>query len=598
MVVYMAKRTFGWIQNPSSFENLKRTVSVFIPNSAYHKELLVNLNNEHFNFKDETIRSHLLSLATSSSNAFNYLDLVGRSYSPRGSAPCDALVQAIIPSQKKSKPYVDNWSADGFIRWAEALGFIDYKEDFDGFILTELGYQFVIDNNDFSQNQSLELGLLRYPPVHRILKLLKDHQPQPLSKFQIGSQLGFMGESGFTSISHELVFEQLAREIDKKEIKRICTNVEGSSDKYARMICGWLCNMGWVEKIEVQVYNSKLNSMVSFGHCFKITLQGLRKLNELEGKSRHTMITKRVSWYMLATNAENKDYLRSRRFAILEFLKSKSNFVSMQSITEYVNKVVGMGDETVFVIKKDLFGLQGMGLDIAWDRQDNIKLISDFVSFKPPKDVDYHIKPKNENLELYKRLLLEKLPYINSEWVELVEISRDKDQSRIFEMKVSEILKKCYGFGSLHLGGVSKPDCISWHQGINNNWGIIIDAKAYKDGFNFPISERDKMVRYIEENKKRDKAINSNEWWLNFPSEIKSFFFLFVSSVFNSNANISLQDIYTRTGVIGGALDVEQLLLGANYIAYSGNSINLVQYLSNTNIQIFEPITIYDDKYK
>lgn len=180
MVVYMAKRTFGWIQNPSSFENLKRTVSVFIPNSAYHKELLVNLNNEHFNFKDETIRSHLLSLATSSSNAFNYLDLVGRSYSPRGSAPCDALVQAIIPSQKKSKPYVDNWSADGFIRWAEALGFIDYKEDFDGFILTELGYQFVIDNNDFSQNQSLELGLLRYPPVHRILKLLKDHQPQPL----------------------------------------------------------------------------------------------------------------------------------------------------------------------------------------------------------------------------------------------------------------------------------------------------------------------------------------------------------------------------------------------------------------------------------
>lgn len=62
--------------------------------------------------------------------------------------------------------------------------------------------------------------------------------------------------------------------------------------------------------------------------------------------------------------------------------------------------------------------------------------------------------------------------------------------------------------------------------------------------------------------------------------------------MFNSNANISLQDIYTRTGVVGGALEVEQLLLGANYIAYSGNSINLSQYLSNTNIQIFEPVTI------
>lgn len=41
----MVKRTFGWVQNPSSFENLKRTVSVFMPNSAYHNELLAILNN-------------------------------------------------------------------------------------------------------------------------------------------------------------------------------------------------------------------------------------------------------------------------------------------------------------------------------------------------------------------------------------------------------------------------------------------------------------------------------------------------------------------------------------------------------------------------
>lgn len=585
----MVKRTFGWVQNPSSFENLKRTVSVFMPNSAYHNELLAILNNRHFNFKDETTRLHLLSVATKGSNPLTYLDLVGKAYEPRGSAPCDALVQAIIPSQKALKPYVDNWSADGFVRWAEALGFINYQDDSDSFFLTELGYQFVIDNESFAQNKSLEMGLLSYPPVHRVLSLLQNNGNQPLSKFQLGSQLGFRGEAGFTSISHDLVMEQLAKELDKKEITKIRTDVEGSSDKYARMIGCWLSNMGWVESVDIKIFNQKLNKHVSFGHCFKITLKGLQKLNYLEGKSRHTKIMKRLSWYMLATNAENKNYLRNRRFAILEFLKNKKIHVSIQSITDYVNKVVSDGNETDFVIQKDLLGLQGMGLVINLDSQQRVKLISDFLDFRLPKDMDYHIKPKNENLEAYKRLLLEKLPYIKSEWVELVEISRDKQQSRIFELKVSELLKDCYNLNSLHLGGASKPDAICWENCDKDSWGIIIDAKAYKKGFSFPISERDKMVRYINENKERNNLINKSEWWLNFPIDIKTYYFLFISSEFSNNANTGLQDIYNRTGVQGGALNIEQLLIGANYIAQTRCPINLTSYLNNTEIQLCNP---------
>ena len=36
----MAERTFGWIQNPSSFENLKNVVSVFDFETYIHKDII------------------------------------------------------------------------------------------------------------------------------------------------------------------------------------------------------------------------------------------------------------------------------------------------------------------------------------------------------------------------------------------------------------------------------------------------------------------------------------------------------------------------------------------------------------------------------
>lgn len=36
----MAERTLGWIQNPSSFENLKNVVSVFSKDTNIYKEVL------------------------------------------------------------------------------------------------------------------------------------------------------------------------------------------------------------------------------------------------------------------------------------------------------------------------------------------------------------------------------------------------------------------------------------------------------------------------------------------------------------------------------------------------------------------------------
>lgn len=41
----MRIRTFGWVQNPSSFENLKKVVEIFIKDSNQHQYLIEMLEN-------------------------------------------------------------------------------------------------------------------------------------------------------------------------------------------------------------------------------------------------------------------------------------------------------------------------------------------------------------------------------------------------------------------------------------------------------------------------------------------------------------------------------------------------------------------------
>ena len=68
------------------------------------------------------------------------------------------------------------------------------------------------------------------------------------------------------------------------------------------------------------------------------------------------------------------------------------------------------------------------------------------------------------------------------------------------------------------------------------------------------------MIRYIEENQTRDEKINSNKWWESFDDKVKDFNYLFVSSFFKGNFKNNLKHIANRTGVNGGAINVENLL--------------------------------------
>ena len=92
-----------------------------------------------------------------------------------------------------------------------------------------------------------------------------------MTKFEIGSQLGFKGEMGFTSIPQEQYVANLCEALTQKEKTEIRQNMEGDSDKYARMIAGWLAQLGWVTKTSKSVtetFLGKTYSNVEIGQAF------------------------------------------------------------------------------------------------------------------------------------------------------------------------------------------------------------------------------------------------------------------------------------------------------------------------------------------
>ncbi|UPU38897.1 hypothetical protein MX850_10035 [Erysipelothrix sp. Poltava] len=128
----------------------------------------------------------------------------------------------------------------------------------------------------------------------------------------------------------------------------------------------------------------------------------------------------------------------------------------------------------------------------------------------------------------------------------------------------AELFKKVYGVEAIHLGGGRKPDGIVF----TDQYGIIIDTKAYSDGYSKSISQADEMIRYIEDNKRRDTVRNTTEWWKDFNPNIADdqFYFMWISSKFVGRFQEQVDYTANETETNGGALNVEQLLLGADAV--------------------------------
>ena len=278
---------------------------------------------------------------------------------------------------------------------------------------------------------------------------------------------------------------------------------------------------------------------------------------------------------MMATKGNDRNYIRTRRSLILKSLVESNNGLTLEEIKDRLE--INAISELYNVVKDDIEGLVNIGLNIEY--QNGKYYLNDKIN-----DFIIPIIDKNEKSELTieKDELREKLDVLPHEYLSLMDLAYDSKQNRLFEMKTVELLTNECNYTGLHLGGSRKPDGIVYTENEEENYGVIIDTKAYSNGYNLPISQVDEMVRYVEENEERKKERNSNEWWNNFNSDIEKFYFSFISGKFVGNIEEKLQRITISTNVYGNAMTIATLLYIANEIkAKRMSNMEVVSYFND-----------------
>ncbi len=547
----MAERTFGWVQEAYTISNLKNVIRVFVPDSAVNKFLKEDkiprlISNEYH--KDDMIK-----YLDSDKICIPYALLKGKG-TPKGftrsNAPCSGIIQAVLPGQRKE--YQSDWPADSFLRWAISIGFLDYDRGNDTCSISELGNRYAVSiDNSSDEKEILTEAFLSYPPVCRILNLLE--AGNIMTKFEIGCQLGFVGEAGFTSIPQNLILQGLSSAITSEERSKLLSDTEGTSDKYVRTICAWLKSVGWVIQIpkSVTVDLGYLTHTDIIPQSYQITLKGKKVLKYATGSSKFKRIDKRVMWDMLSTKPSDRNYLRNRRTYLIKYLT-----ISYRSLDEIIAhlKTKGMA-ENKGTISDDIQGLINIGININ-KSNDKFKIMDNIIGLEIPVSIKSDSTSKSD-ISVLKDDIRKRLNYINHKYLVLIDLGYDGNANRDYELQTADLLTNELDFKGARLGDTRKPDICVYYDSN----GLIIDNKAYGKGYSLPIKQADEMLRYIEENQKRDKALNTNEWWKIFDIAVSKFNFAFVSGEFTGGFKDRLENISHRSHINGAAINSVNLLL-------------------------------------
>lgn len=559
----MKLRAFGWIQNPSDLKKLKKVVQVFDTKSSQYSKLRDRIIEKEIIYFPE-IRDNLLTKLKKEVRTFTYTELVGKNSDKNGNPTSERKLQqamsllqiTILPQSANTsgKQFTDNWTSDGFLRWAVSWNFISHNRETDLFEITNLGLDFS-RSKDGSERESLILqtAILAYPPATQVLRILSEAK-EPCTKFFIGNRLGFSGENGFTSYEESTMLEWLCTQTSVKEQRDLRANVEGTSDKYARMIAGWLKQLGLVRSTQSKL-KTDFGIITSFP-LYQITAKGKHALKQSEGSSKNNKVEKFIKWEFLATKGADVNYLRTRRAYILKILNETK---SLKVLLEKLNHL-GFSEAQEIIIN-DIKGLNNFGIRIELDK--NTVSLKDKINEFDIPDLQITQSLVNEEKEKRKAYFL-KETNLSSRYIELLEIAFDPKRNRDFEVITAELLKVGYGLDAKVLGGGRRPDGVAF----TNQYGIIFDTKAYSEGYGKSISQADEMIRYIEDNKKRDKNRNPVEWWNEFNESIPidSYYYLWISGRFKGQFEEQLKYTSSQTQTNGGALEVEQLLLGADAV--------------------------------
>lgn len=574
----MAERTFGWIQEACALSNLKKVIGVFVPNSDINVMLrtdkIPRLIDENYG------RQEMIDYLSQENMKIPYSLLKGKGISKgvtRGNAPCSGIIQAALPGQKKE--YQSDWPADSFLRWGVSIGFLCYDRDSDCCSISEMGLKYAnAPENSKDEEEVLTQAFLSYPPVCRVLHLLD--KLGHLTKFEIGNQLGFIGEAGFTSIPQHLILQGLDQAEDEKERTILLRDTEGTSDKYARTICSWLKAMKWVCQIPKEVTVSCLGKKCSdtIPQAYQITLKGKKVLKYTVGTSKFKRIPKRVIWDMLATKPSDRNYLRNRRTYLIQYLVGKDRKLS-EIVSFLEEKNIKEEQETIL---DDIKGLENIGLEVK-KTGSCYKIMDSVIGLEIPSAIKSILLAKS-NLTLLKNSIRKKLTCIDHKYLLLIDLGFDGKSDRDYEIQTAELLTTELGLKGARLGGSRKPDvCV-----YSDDNGLILDNKAYGKGYSLPIKQADEMVRYLEENKTRNIAANPNSWWKIFDATVKNYRFAFVSGEFTGGFQDRLNNIYVRSGLNGAAINSVNLLLLAQELKSGRMDFDTFFSLFDCNKEITE----------
>ena len=597
------KRTFGWIQNPGNLKKLKKVVSIFQAGSSTHKWLTTDrlpmlsrynlISSADYNaFQNELSKSDI---------EIGYMTLKGKGAgsSGRRHALCSGIVQAVIDAQSSrtytdtggksitmKKPYTDDWSADGYLRWAISCGLLEYSNVTDTCKISRLGQKLASSEDDSQAGrEALTEALLSYPPVIRILSLLKEKGEQ--TKFGLGSQLGFIGELGFTSVPQEIFLHDYctAAADEQSEIR---SNFEGDSDKYARGIASWLTQMGWVTSSRKEISGTlKGKSYSAELQVYSITRAGERALIKAHGNSSNPRLPRVVMFEMLASNkSPNAEYLRFQRAHLLKALAGSWKTLEQLRVT-LKKESLSLSESS---ISDHIAGLIAIGLNVV-ERHGTYKLLDKLTRLAIPTQFAY----SSDSVSEIKELVRSKLKAVNHKYLVLIDLaysdasskSRKSVDAREFEIQTAELLTKELDFTGMRLGDASRPDVIISY----GEHGTIIDTKSYRDGFSIDRHSADEMGRYILENRKRLLGVPANEWWRNFEASVSEFTFLFVTSFLKGRFAAQLDYISrTHESIRGAAIDVVNLLYLAEALKISKITYrDFFHLFDNQEIQITLP---------
>lgn len=566
-------RTFGLGQDVSTdLLDIVKVPALFIKDSKIHKEL------EESRLKRVTIDvgapqeiyDKLLKALGKKTMSDNELVSLSSKYGRKPYA--SGLIRAIFDGQRG--PAIKDWPAKNYLAVAVGMGLVDLDYSTDTYHITELGKEAVnlLDNNDLDNLRTFMLErLFEYPYAAWLIRVVNMDKNKWYTKFDLGDNFGFIDEPGFSSLPEDLyidaIFEAKSSK-DKKLASQIKSNYESTADKYMRWLAGVLVKYNLLKK-QAKVYTRIIDGKeysVSLT-SYKVTLQGVRALNRVNGGSRFSRSIKRVRWEYLAPKVENASKRKTARALMLKFLSEAPNGITAKDMSIKINTINSSLNSIPDQVLDDAKGLNRLGIEISIDNNEMLKLKESLYDFTiPVKSNETFDSTTADNL---KKLILPKLKKLDHKYLQAIDIAYKRTnttnhENTLLEVLSADLFTKEMDYHGKHLGGANKPDGFVY----DDKTGLILDSKAYRDGFAVTAHNTDAMGRYIDQYRDRD---DKSTWWKEFPNDLSETYFAYISGFFIGKYQAQLKDFENRKHIKGGLIEVAKLILLAE--KYKENKI-------------------------